>query len=169
MKYFSKYLPEKGEIKIGLNKPVWDYKQSKVRYFNIETEEKLATFKEMIGYKNGNYSEVKLFLCSRDIQIGDKYFRHGSDEEYTSTPLGESSRGSHGLWSMGTYKVIGEISSEATWVKEGDEFDEYRWIYYPGEDMETEYITQEQKDSLGKAKNQYINEIALKGPCGHFH
>jgi hypothetical protein len=62
-----------------------------------------------------NPIRVKLFLCSRDIQVGDEVkilneswegiYKAGMDTEYM-------------------FKVIGEVSPEAVWVKEGMEFEE---------------------------------------------
>ena len=49
-------------------------------------------------------------------------------------------------------KVIGEISPDATWVKEGDEFDESD-IDHGG------WVDEDLKTIL----------IKIKGPCGHFH
>jgi hypothetical protein len=78
----------------------------------------------------------KPYLCSRDIGIGDKFYR-----KYTKavgyTPemecIGMDTTGTV-LYSEGInddiynpkdlcFKIIGEISPDAVWVKEGDEFD----------------------------------------------
>lgn len=69
--------------------------------------------------------EVKLFLCSRDIQIGDTAY----NDKFYSYPDGQlidtnSKVMDHGMMEIDSYKVIGEVSSEAIWVKEGDEFEE---------------------------------------------
>lgn len=47
------------------------------------------------------------------------------------------------------FKILGPISPQAAWVKEGDEFDEDEW-----------------------RKTDFINRPSIwqiKGPCGHFH
>lgn len=121
--YFTKYLPVEGEIKMR------DW------YFN--------KYKELCLYQASlpacdyiGAQLAKLFLCSRDIGIGDKFYR-----KYTKavghTPemecIGMDTTGTV-LYSEGInddiynpkdlcFKIIGEISPGAIWVKEGDEFD----------------------------------------------
>jgi hypothetical protein len=121
---------------------------------------------------NRNYPSTvrpaKLFLCSRDIQVGDKWYKNGVEQQDTfieedAFPMGDYAS------SLNSYKVIGEISPEATWVKEGDEFDEYRWRWKEDEHYETEYFTEEEKQKGKYEIRNWANVIALKGPCGHFH
>lgn len=135
MKYFAKWLPVEGEIKKGNNnQPVWDKSSSRVRYFSLETEEKLKQFKELDGYKTGSYLPVKLFLCSGDIKNGDRTNYRGF-KGYACSPTQpngiwdffDQNNGLHHIYKENLtelFKVIGEISPEATWVKEGDVFDE---------------------------------------------
>lgn len=114
--YFTKYLPVEGEIKEG----------SKVKHNgNIVT----ALKKEGEGdtwKTNGfpiygsNLGLVKLFLCSRDIQIGDKVEISDSLSKYWDL---ESENDVRIAKDKGFYKVIGEVSPEATWITEGMEFD----------------------------------------------
>lgn len=91
--------------------------------------------------------EVQLFLCSKDIKVGDKVqwiepnlfwinYPHDIVEEIKSTERGSFSNGNDLLIRLGGtekvagnwfymkefLKVIGPISPEAIWVKEGDEF-----------------------------------------------
>lgn len=96
-----------------------------------------------------NYEkEVQLFLCSRDIQEGDNYQWQDGDGNI-----------GHGIKitivSPDAYKVIGPISPEATWVKEGDEFEEDRIKRFDLEAL--------------KRKVNLERGIRIKGPCGHFH
>lgn len=60
----------------------------------------------------------KPYLCSRDIQVGDKVVALSGNNELIHSIVTDT----HKL--IETYKVIGEISPDAKWVKEGDEFDE---------------------------------------------
>lgn len=94
----------------------------------------------------------KLFLCSRDIQIGDgmvmECLTNGNYEIFQIDTLNDIfpdmiKEGSQ-------FKIIGEISPDAlSYVKEGDEFDENQVIY---------------------ASVDYIGwRYKIKGPCGHFH
>lgn len=67
--------------------------------------------------------------------------------------------------------AISEISSEAKWVKEGDEFDEDQIEEWWGQ-AETHYpmlkrLSFPDKESFLKEKCPLICKI--KGPCGHFH
>lgn len=104
--YFAKYLPVEGEIKEG-----------DMYWFNGSPTELRKDNNDAHGMCS--CKKVKLFLCSRDIQIGDKVrWLTGNGEWGNSVVTGDPSK------LIETYKVIGEISPEAIWVKEGDEFDE---------------------------------------------
>lgn len=109
-KYFAKYLPVEGEIKEG------DYWQ----------HPKGAIFPYTEGYAKGPIAslkpkKVKLFLCSRDIQVGDKVLnsKMTGDLDVTEDILELIQSEPNEGW----FKVVGEISPEARWIKEGDEFD----------------------------------------------
>lgn len=89
-----------------------------------------------IGYNiyERELQKVKLFLCSRDIQVGDNVYEPTLEFEglirvgiYPLEKIDYSKKPESWIeldYAMlkGAYKVIGEISSGATWVKEGDEF-----------------------------------------------
>lgn len=131
--YFAKYLAIDGEIRPG-DKSIKDgvtYHHHNVSFYGIEK----------------GHQKIKLFLCSRDIQVGDNYQspkRFGSKEYIDAYCDGD--------FFPGSFKVFGEISTEATWVKEGDEFDESqvrRWT-----------------SSIDNHTNPFFK---IKGPCGHFH
>jgi hypothetical protein len=107
--YFTKYLPFDGKFKEGFCK-------------NIATNE--------IIYYNGNYGEtrpeelepIKLMLCSRDINVGEMAWHNGELKEVTEDVLSFARK-------FG-YKINGEVSPKAIWVKEGDEFDEHEVYFY---------------------------------------
>lgn len=129
--YFAKYLPVEGEIKEG-----------DMYWFNGSPTELRKDNNDAHGMCS--CKKVKLFLCSKDIQIGDKFVnpRWGllGFQEHVCTNIemgsGENfypkemiiwfKEGSVNFWLPldKCYKVMGEISPEAIWVKEGDEFDE---------------------------------------------
>lgn len=159
--YFAKYLPVKGEIKLNDSffengKLVENWQnEADLSYINEKSYIKLA----------------KLFLSSRDIQVGDNVKTLDSLKDYVVSSI-EENRGNNpdekkllkegvkywftfetgGLGTnKNTFKVIGEISPNATWVKEGDEFDENEIGFYWGAG----------EDSLGY--------FLIKDPCGHFH
>ena len=117
-KYFAKYLPVEGKIKDD-------------DYF----EEEDITGKKYILKNLGPLSllphdhlksrqKVKLFLCSKDIEVGDivkEQLLNGKLENFTIHTLNDIDLDKQ-------FKVIGEISSDAIWVKERDEFDKTDFI-----------------------------------------
>jgi hypothetical protein len=158
--YFAKYVPVEEEIKEGNNIAWWiDDKHGEV----------------VKATSNGGYPEkykvTKLFLCSRDIQVGDAVFCTLQPERpffmYEAQYAKE--------WCA---KVIGEISPDAlSFVKEGDEFDEdqiekkYNVFSYskPVSKPDMELIDMGE-DIEGKVYNyKQLKCVQIKGPCGHFH
>jgi hypothetical protein len=137
MKYFAKYLPVEGEVTPG------DY------YFQPYQEGQIGIANKD-DYMEGAYMEdtkAKLFLCSRDIEVGDKVIRDDGktgwvtgwnggfdhvdewlcvehEEDINDYPKGEHD---FTIFPQRGFKVIGEVSPNATWVKEGDEFDDKDW------------------------------------------
>jgi len=122
--YFAKHLPVEEEIKEG----------------DITTNCHGDFFKADNGtvyFLSKELKKYKLFLCSRDIQVGDTLKECMPDgKEYkvhhfeTVLPCGvfvmEPWPSDNEVWIHATdaFKVVGEISPEATWVKEGDQFEE---------------------------------------------
>lgn len=146
MKYFAKYLPVEGQIKEG----------DKVTGYKGDVEsERMAGF--MNAVDTGDFKKLKLFLCSRDIQVDDK----------VEVPLLTDTRQANAnnlkfFKECKGYKVIGEISPDAlTYVKEGDEFDEYKIGYWGTHGAEI--------DTLQFGTQGYIQYCKIKGPCKHFH
>lgn len=143
--YFTKYLPVEGEIK-----PDDDFKHS--------IKDGIHTNTDITSINHPDYQKVKLFLCSRDIKVGDKQI-HLPSGEIISTIHDEidlelCTVGFKSIGLQPVFKVIGEISPDTTWVKEGDEFDE-----------------DEIRNAKGLAAMGAIeyNYWEIKGPCGHFH
>jgi len=68
----------------------------------------------------------KLFLCSRDIQVGDTFTdnvgRLWENAEECFIKVAREANEQNSEYGKGSYKVIGEISPEATFVFEGQEF-----------------------------------------------
>ncbi len=110
MRYIARWVPVEGEIKPG------DHGLTETHGYVFKA------LKETMSLCKGK-QKVKLFLCSRDIQVGDKVLHIPSnkyiDVKYQSVLDSMKEKGQ-----LDNYvKVIGEISPDATWVKEGDEFD----------------------------------------------
>lgn len=119
--YFTKYLPVEGEIKEGDSVA---FNGDTTNVFKIGPKVTVLLEKD---------KKVKLFLCSRDIQVGDKFTQKGIDMLHPTarfTCIGFTKDGdikdddNHAYAAATVYKVIGEVSPEAIWVKEGMEFEE---------------------------------------------
>ena len=176
MKYFTKYLPVEGEIEIKKKTPLVR-PDGKFTFFNIDTPEKVKKFKE--SFEPKGYKPAKLFLCNRDIQIGDKItYMDKYQGTLEASTIGkyqftDQDGGIHYLHlgdEIYGFKVIGEISPEATWVKEGDEFEEedvkcYKHLIL--KDGSTLCSHTEEEDMSPRC--EYANVYQIKGPCGHFH
>jgi hypothetical protein len=128
MKYFTKYLSVDGEIKEGDK-----FLDNKLGICTRLEEGEHSTWILWEGGKtnihlNAEYRKVKLFLCSRDIQVGDIAYNvvdnisfkvAGTFEGISYTSIGQGNK-----LIKECIKVIGEVSPEAVWVTEGMEFDE---------------------------------------------
>jgi len=119
MKKFAKYLPVEGEIEVPCivletltNGKTELFQVDNFNDINLETQ-KLA----------------KLFLCSRDIQVGDDIQHTSGENGVCDEIIGDALHFSgdiEGHYSSINqwFKVIGKISPKAVWVTEGMEFDE---------------------------------------------
>lgn len=163
--FFAKYIPVEGEIK-----PKDFYSQS-------YQEGQIGQANEG-DYLDGAYKDkqkVKLFLCSRNIQVGDiiKWASPLEKSGYaTSIPIPNESELRLAKSNMQEYryfKVIGEISLSATWIKEGDKFAE--------DEMQHNHICYDSPGNMGccfhcsrsKGCDSEDYNYLIKGPCGHFH
>ena len=174
-KYFAKHLPVEGGIL-----PNEDFVHKLMPGV-------LHTNKDLTPINHQDYQKVKLFLCSRDIQVGDRFRFQGTvanlSQEYLAISNDEESddyKINIGVTGRYDFKVIGEISPDAKWVKEGMEFNEEEvcGIYPQSYEDDTlvpinefeKYVTE--MNSMRKKGYEYnVAEMqyAIKGPCGHFH
>jgi hypothetical protein len=176
--YFAKYLPEEGEIKEGDCVQVKSHNSDNIpllgagAVFTVLRKDN-STGREYLEDGKGtlcpaeNAQKVKLFLCSRDIQVGDSACAKGTFHniagfEWKEHHAKEYNNNADGYY----YKVIGEISPEAVWVKEGDEFDEDDLVF-KRVDRENgggwKYV--EVEDTAG-----FPTIVEIKNPsCKHFH
>lgn len=138
--YFAKFLPVEGEIKegdycydkyFGFGKAIMDGELC----FHIPREGNIGSITTPISRNLDDKRPYKLFLCSRDIQSGDKAYQEFGDktisEEYDFPKVFDNwtwayknSVPNHTVHIDNLFKVIGEISKDAIWVKEGDELNE---------------------------------------------
>lgn len=169
MKYFTKYIPVEEEIKEG----DWFIDEYKNIYKCIKKDNGHTWSSGYSRSINIALSKkVKLFLCSRDIQVGDTV-RDKTGKEFIFTKDVAKFPKCYDL----VYKVIGEVSPEAMiFVKEGMEFDEYEewWYSIKFKNFFFKYIEgdinrEEYNDSLKREEN-VKRYIKLKcSQCNTFH
>lgn len=183
-KYFSQFLPVEGEIKkndylIDPTLPTLGIMQA-----ITDNEGKLI--------KNRGGSKVILFVCSKDIQVGDKIdgeisVRFHSPKLVVADGETGPKEGNWGNISIfrDPYKIIGEVSPEATWVKNGDVFDEIKYYcinidafgewdsyIFSEEEFKKRDMKPLPKDASifgNSPRGMWFRYIKVKGPCGHFH
>lgn len=131
--FFAKYLPIEGEIKKDDN--ALNPSNKKVVRVNAACLKNLVT---------PEWKKVKLFLCSRDIQVGDDIQHTSGENGVCDEIIGDALHFSgdiEGHYSSINqwFKVIGKISPDAVWVKEGMEFDKgelSKVLYYTDREPE---------------------------------
>ena len=157
MKCLAKYLPVEGEIKEGDTvifpngiiadvMPINKNSDGKFR-FSMDAAQGADKCLETTKSLKGKEKKVKLFAVTQDIEVGEVQ------------GIGQSSQGA-----MVTtkFEVLGELSPNATWeIKDGDEIEvaqEYieEGISYYYENMDCKLSGIEK-------------ELAVLGPCGHYH
>lgn len=159
--YFTKYLPVEGEIKEG----------DKLNSLNGEIP---------------GSQHVRLFLCSRDIQVEDEIYIPSLNEYHkflkadNHSLVCETLNGQHDeTFDLCDYfKVIGEVSPEAIWVTEGMEFEEseieinykHRTDSRPLKDSSWEFLG-EGEDNEGKYYDyrKLVNVKIKCSACKTFH
>lgn len=67
---------------------------------------------------------AKLFLCSRDINIGESFYWRDMLSPNLWSKEYQQDKETHDEFAQVVFKVIGEISPDATHIKEGDKFGE---------------------------------------------
>lgn len=149
--YFAKFIPVEGEIKKGDYYIDNSLAKNTLHFCRENPSEDLNTSDHIC-------KKVKLFLCSGDIKPEDFASRESRVHVSFNNP-------------EPPFKIIGEISPDARWVKEGDEF----LGPEAGEKCEVlplhrhDVVTEEMifVDKYGEQVETPI--YLIKGPCGHFH
>lgn len=166
MKYFTKYLPVEGEITdVGVAYKSKKFPHLEAKYSSAPWKKSVMDFYEI--------EKVKLFLCSRDIQVGDKIKFHQTKDEYKNGNYnidGEVEGVEKNIVHVRIndftipvpynycIKIIGEVSPDAlSYVREGQEFTE--------DQVKFSHLPYEIPKSERKGKEIY----QIKGPCGHMH
>lgn len=164
--YFAKYLPVEGEVEIG--DLFFSFSGKVVECLDNEGDILYGPMNGFLKTNIGNKKSrrAKLFLCSRDVQVGDKV-RCGDDApsapEHTVKFLTECKANE-------CYKVIGEISKDALQgVKEGDEFEESDVQFWHGKReraSDTGFVID---PSVRVDWVSWVDFVKIKCPWGHFH
>lgn len=186
-KYFAKYLPVEGDVRsikfIQYQDKIWGK-------HNISSNFPDKLFIIPIGGEGIGTSAfiseckgVEMFLCSRDIKVGDKVINPDTlIEEELTQEIWDYFHATQSMWKSQPYfKVVGKISPDALpYVKECQEFDEDQimgvWYEpYDGDDYIPikDFADFVRKQNLKRREGYKIKTkdclYAIKGPCGHFH
>jgi hypothetical protein len=174
--YFAKYIPVEGPIKAGDR-----YVIRKSLGLGAYTDGYIGT--AAIDFtpeaqRDQEASILRLYLCSRDIKVGDKdvhtQIMQSEGEEIIHEVKYdyqlEMMKGLAEANNLVPYKVIGPISPQATWMKEGAELEEDEWEYVCINLKHGWTEIQVPKDHFDTINRQmFTHGITIKGPCGHFH
>lgn len=159
-KYFTKYLPIDEEITDG----------TKVMFLINRKWTEPCDFDSFIGPQIEKVAQGKLFLCSTDIRVGDKFIHNtnATNTEQTCLTIDKENNiiqdEEHNFFMLHfCFKIIGVITKEAVWVTEGMTFDEnevgvlYNFV---GEDSDDELYTLDEWPIV--VKKRYKIKIRLK-------
>lgn len=111
-------IEDKVDVYVPVGEPPYYHEIATVKGFN-EEEDVLIFDTFTVG--KSFCKKVKLFLCSTDIQVGDEICWldiYGKIQK--TVPSTQDFIDS----AEDCFKPLGEISLEAIWIKEGDEFDD---------------------------------------------
>lgn len=126
-KYFTKYFPVEGELEVG-HITKWDSNEGYYAGQFLKVTESFLHHAQASQWKR-----YKLFLCRRNIQVGDRFTFEASSEGVDicikiegDIVIGEkfSSKKKSQFPHLQIFSIIGEISKKAIWVTEGMEFDD---------------------------------------------
>jgi hypothetical protein len=167
--FFTKYLSNEGKIaEQDLPCLVLDtYTNKIIEYKKSEYGSNASEY----------YKSITLFLCRRDIKVGDKYIIAKTGEESIwnyedNTDLDIATMKTLEVNNL-VFKVIGKVSKEALgYTKEGDEFDygEIAWQCDDGSDDIIIIHKDWEWDNWDSRDNIQSNLVfSIKDPYNHFH
>jgi hypothetical protein len=142
-KYFAKYLPVGSRI---------NEKGDNVMFKIDNRWTEPTDFDSFLGPDIQEVAGGVLFLCSKDITQED-YLKEGVVHLYFNPQSKDEEK---------PFKVIGEISPDATWVKEGDEFDEYEQLW---KDEEGTLWKSKEAAALNGYTGEYESVCRMKCHC----
>lgn len=174
--YFVKWLPVEGEIRSG-DKFTWDKEIHTAASIPEESMwgPSVLTINGRNLVINKEDKKVKMFLCSRDIQVGDKIYSKNYQQEGIVSEFKDNSN--ELFWLQGEElignaiprhhidnwgKVIGEISPDAVpFLEEGQELGEEQ-VRNKGEKLMINPFAK-------MPVNVFMDIYEVKCPWGHFH
>lgn len=155
MKYFTKYIPVEGMPQRG----------DTVKHI-VNGAISICEHDFCAGIK------LKLFLCSRDIKIDDRYYLEDGDGVVGSMILDKKLSE---IIRKNAYRIIGELSHDALkYVKEGMEYEE-KDVHFQGYHehillVEVDTIEEYLTHGYIEAHPETIIKCTIKCPtCKHFH
>jgi len=174
-RYFSKLMPIEGGIREGDHAMKED---GTIVYVNKASAKYLAD----------TWKRMRLVICDKEVSVGERvhyysrnndilfngilakveeHFVYFEEDRMVGYPVDYDSF--HMCYLKGTaFKVIGQVSDESRWVKEGMYFDEdeLNWMVYHHDENTFFYpISNKEKDT-----NDWRTTIAIKCPnCNIFH
>ncbi len=178
MNYFIKFIPQDGDLQIGDKivsgnialKEGWNW-----GFHDIETPEDLKHFTElkqlmeratsvMTRVSTVMTKKVKPFLCSMDIKEGDTAYdlEQPLSEFYVDKKRLHQIQNDEDFKGMKPYKILGEVSPAATWIKNGDKF-----VF-----GEVKMLIKHDSEPLtyfDDVPSILITHFLLKGPDGQFY
>lgn len=171
--YFAKWLPVEGKPKVGdtikdLNTSDGynSYSMGIIRGMNNKYLSLQWGNRRWSSNRN-NYTRsarphiiVKLCLCSYETNPGDICIDGDTYESFVASEITK--------WYPGAFKLIGEISPDAKWVKEEEKFTEEQVRIITRKEFSHFDPTVKSSPAQVIYKSKVII-IQILGPCGHFH
>lgn len=167
-KYFVKYLPVYEELISG-DSVKFNLGSDVIHHNVIITDTSIYTSDNKLLFDKAGTIKVKPFICSRDIKINEPFYWRGQLAGNLWTKEYQQDKETNEEFAKVVFKVIGQLSKDAIWVREWDEFKE--------EDIQLNVIisnTHHVPTTLDKLETDkflgYKHFIKIKCPiCKSFH
>lgn len=159
-KFIAKYIPVDGEIEED-DKAI-NPSNNKVVRVNKACLKNLVT---------SEWKKVRLFICSTDIKVGD-LVRYQDDDWGVPITVSDTMRLKEWIkkGDETIFKIVGEISIAAIWVKENDEFDKKDLAYLMGEPPKYPFYFQFKNIKQWDIEGMKKYPIAIKcSQCNTYH
>lgn len=194
-KYFARWVPVGGEIKVGDDTyeklttgeiSLWHI--DNLNDIDIKNQVKVKLFLCTKDVKPGDKIFVEPDAVKQDMMgltfklhsILDHVYDDVPDRiykipiiEYTAHPNPKLAHiiGTTREWiPENVWKPIGEISSEATWVKEDDQFDEDEILpWHVVANGTSGFPLKQESETVREDWRDWLSYYKIKGPCGHYH